>query len=110
MGNPVSSALQLSLQWSGITTCNINLDNMKAFFDGYLEEYDNDFRDYSSVFGLAYIWIEWLEYNIKRAISDNINEDECELAVTEAKLTVERIRYIYSMEQTIKHSLDSWFK
>lgn len=53
-GNPISHTLQLALQWSGITTCNINIEKMLAFFDGYLAAYDNCFRTYSDVFGLAY--------------------------------------------------------
>ena len=36
-GNPISHVLQLSLQWSGTTICDINLDYIQAFFDGYLE-------------------------------------------------------------------------
>ncbi|MBD5527752.1 MAG: hypothetical protein HDR02_04985 [Lachnospiraceae bacterium] len=39
---------------------------MVAFFNGYLEAYDNCFRAYSGVFGLAYTWVEWLDYNIQR--------------------------------------------
>ncbi len=44
-GNPVSSAIQLSLQWSGITLCNYDSEKQKAFFEGYFEAYDNGFRD-----------------------------------------------------------------
>ena len=58
-GNPISHALQLALQWSGITTCNMDIEKMVAFFDGYLEAYDNCFRAYSGVFGVAYTWVEW---------------------------------------------------
>ena len=32
-GNPVSHALQLSLQWAGITTCSLEPEKMEAFFD-----------------------------------------------------------------------------
>lgn len=40
-GNPVSHAMQLALQWSGIVTCGMDIDKMIAFFDGYLGVYDN---------------------------------------------------------------------
>ena len=36
-GNPVSSAIQLSLQWSGITLCNFDAEKQKAFFEGYFQ-------------------------------------------------------------------------
>ena len=49
-GNPISHTLQLALQWSGIVTCDIKVEKIVAFFDGYLEAYDNCFRAYSDVF------------------------------------------------------------
>ena len=105
-GNPVSSALQLSLQWSGITTCTLDPEKVEAFFEGYLEAYDNGFRDYGSVLGLAYTWIEWLEYNITRALGKCQDESEREMGVMEVRNTVSRIRYIRETEDLIRQQLD----
>ena len=105
-GNPVSSALQLSLQWSGITTCTLDPEKVEAFFEGYLEAYDNGFRDYGSVLGLAYTWIEWLEYNITRALGRCQDESEREMGITEVRNTVNRIRYIREREDRIRQQLD----
>lgn len=104
-GNPVSSALQLSLQWSGITTCSLDPDLLRAFFDGYLEAYDNGFRDYGSVLGLAYTWIEWLEYNITRALGRCQDEKERETGIKEVYSTMDRLEYIRQQEDTIRQSL-----
>ena len=109
-GSPVSGALQLSLQWSGAAVCDLDLAGLKAFFDGYLEAYDNGFRDYSSVFGLAYTWVEWLEYNARRANGQCADEAERAIGKSEAMLTVERIRYLSQMEDTIRRHFDLWFK
>lgn len=109
-GNPVSSAIQLSLQWSGITTCDLDLTKTKAFFDGYRKAYDNGFRDYASVFGLTYTWIEWLEYNIRRALGDSIDKAEQEMGIQQVEETVARIRYIRGKEEEIKQSLNDWFR
>lgn len=46
----------------------MDVDKMIAFFDGYLEAYDNCFRGNSDIIGVAYTWVEWLEYNIKRVL------------------------------------------
>lgn len=105
-GNPVSHALQLALQWSGVVTCNIDAEKMVAFFDGYLEAYDNCFRAYSEVFGVAYTWIEWLEYNIQRALGTCVDEAEKKLGLSEVRNTIERIKYIHDMENKIKDTLD----
>jgi len=104
-GNPVSSAIQLSLQWAGITLCDFDFEKQKTFFQGYFQAYDNGFRDYKSVFGLTYTWIEWLEYNIKRALGNCQDEAEQQLGLTEVKNTINRIKYIYQMEDKIKANL-----
>ena len=104
-GNPVSSAIQLSLQWAGITLCNYDAEKQKAFFQGYLAAYDNGFRDYKSVFGLTYTWIEWLEYNIQRALGASQDKAEQEMGVSEVKNTINRIKYIHQMEDKIKSNL-----
>ena len=104
-GNPVSSAIQLSLQWAGITLCDFDFEKQKTFFQGYFQVYDNGFRDYKSVFGLTYTWIEWLEYNIIRALGDCQDKAEQQLGLTEVKNTINRIKYIRQMEDKIKANL-----
>ncbi len=106
-GNPISHALQLALQWSGITTCNMDVEKMVAFFNGYLEAYDNCFRAYSGVFGLAYTWVEWLEYNMQRALGACTDEAERQMGISEVRNTIERIKYIQTIEKEIKDALDS---
>lgn len=108
-GNPISHALQLALQWSGTVTCNIDLALVKAFFEGYLQAYDNGFRQYDEVFGLAYSWIEWLEYNMNRVLDSHMNETERNMGLSEFNNTLKRIRYIYDREEEIKTSLRQLF-
>lgn len=107
-GNPISHVLQLALQWSGIVTCDIDIEKMIAFFDGYMEAYDNCFRAYSDVFGLAYTWVEWLEYNIQRALGACMDEEEKMMGISEVRNTINRIKYIHNMENSIKDALDSY--
>ncbi|MBO4629909.1 MAG: aminoglycoside phosphotransferase family protein [Treponema sp.] len=104
-GNPVSSAIQLSLQWAGITLCDFDAEKQKSFFQGYLAACDNGFRDYKSVFGLTYTWIEWLEYNIQRSLGASQDKTEQEMGFSEVKNTINRIKYIRKMEEKIKSNL-----
>ena len=104
-GNPVSSALQLSLQWAGVMICDLDFEKLEAFFNGYLEAYDNGFRAYDKVFGLAYTWIEWLDYNVQRALNQNLDEAERELGRSEVRHTLARIRYLHDMEDQILQHL-----
>lgn len=104
-GNPVSHVLQLALQWSGITIRKLDIAHVKSFFDGYFAAYDNGFRKYDEVFGLAYTWLEWLEYNISRALGRCADEDEQRMGIEEVRKTIERIGYIALMEKEIKELL-----
>ena len=106
-GNTISHVLQLSLQWSGITTCDLEVGKIAAFFRGYMKAYDNGFRAYSDVFGLAYTWVEWLEYNIQRALGGCADEQERRMGISEVKNTIDRIQYIRSMEEEIKEVFDN---
>ena len=108
-GNPVSSVLQLSLQWAGITICDLDLSKMKAFYEGYTEAYDNGFKEYDKVFGLAYTWIEWLKYNIIRALDENADKTERETGLSQVEQTIARIRYINDMEDRIIINLKELF-
>ena len=104
-GNPASDALQLALQWSGITTCNLKLNLLKSFFAGYHKAYDNGFHDYTKIFGLAYTWIEWLEYNIQRALGTCTDEAERQMGVEQVVQTINRIKYLREMEDDIKNEM-----
>ena len=104
-GNPASHVLQLALQWSGITTCNLKLNLLKTFFAGYHKAYDNGFHDYQKIFGLAYTWIEWLEYNIQRALGACTDEAERQMGVEQVVQTINRIKYLREKEDDIKKEL-----
>ncbi|MCM1188246.1 MAG: GNAT family N-acetyltransferase [bacterium] len=106
-GNPVSCAVQLALQWAGIVTCELDADKLTAFFNGYLKAYDNCFRGYSDVTGVAYTWLEWLEYNIQRALGGCTDEAERNLGISEVRNTLDRIGYIHRMEPEIKEALNT---
>ncbi len=106
-GNPISHVLQLALQWSGIITYNMDVEKMVAFFNGYWNAYDNGFRAYSDVFGLAYTWVDWLEYNIRRALGACVDEEERMMGISEVRNTIGRINYIRSMEEKIKGVFDN---
>ena len=104
-GNPASHVLQLALQWSGITTCNLKLNLVRSFFEGYHQAYDNGFHDYQKILGLAYTWIEWLEYNIQRALGACVDEAERQMGVEQVVQTINRIKYLREKEDLIKKEL-----
>ena len=100
--NPIESCLSLALQWSGTVNEKFNKENLVAFFKGYLSAYDNGFRSYDELFGIAYTWLEWLEYNFKRAQGlEGTTEEEIQLGRTEVISTIARIKYLRSIEKEV---------
>ena len=100
--NPVESSLNLSLQWSGTINEKFNRENLSAFYRGYLSSYDNGFRSYDELFGIAYTWVEWLEYNLKRALGmEGSADEEIQPGQTETINTIKRIEYLHSIEKDI---------
>ena len=100
--NPIASCLDLSLQWAGTVNQRYSSENLASFFNGYLSEYDNGFRSYDKLYGIAYTWVEWLEYNMKRALGlEGTTEQDIKLGETETINTIGRIKYLYSLETDI---------
>ncbi len=110
-GNPVCTCLDLSLQWAGTVNGKYKRENLKAFFDGYLKEYDNGFRSYAEIYGIAYTWVEWLEYNIRRALGmEGSGDEDVRLVEEEVKNTIERIRYLNSIEEDVYNRMIGYFQ
>lgn len=106
-GNPMSHAMILALQWAGTVTEAVDIDKLVAFFDGYLKAYDNGFRGYHNLVGVAYNWVDWLEYNIRRALGNCVDESEQELGVSEVRNTIRRIEYLREVEVQIREVLQT---
>lgn len=105
-GNPISGCLDLSLQWAGTVNGKYNEENLRAFYEGYLKSYDNGFRSYDELFGIAYTWVEWLEYNIRRSLGMEGSDDEAiALGTDEVKNTINRIRYLDEIEKGVRRVL-----
>lgn len=101
-GNPIASCLNLSLQWAGTVNGKYSKENLAVFFEGYLSAYDNGFRSYDELFGISYTWLEWLEYNIRRALGmEGSNEEDIRLGEEEVKNTIDRIKYLRDIEEDV---------
>ena len=104
-GNPVASVLNLAMQWAGTVNEKYSSSNLEAFFRGYLSEYDNGFRAYGELYGIVYSWVEWLEYNIRRALGLEGSDDTI-IGESEVRNTIARIAYLASLETEICSVLD----
>ena len=101
-GNPVGAFVDLALQWAGMVNGAYRRENLEAFYEGYRSAYDNGFLAYDALYGIAYTWVEWLAYNIRRALGlEGSGEDERQLGEWEVRNTVARIKALGEAEEEI---------
>lgn len=93
--NPYLELFTLALCWSGYETCNINFDLFNTFINSYFKhsKLSRDI-DWKVLYYANNGRLEWLEYNIKRALMlETDSEEEQELGINEVKETIEHIVY-----------------
>ena len=93
--NPYLELFELALCWSGYESCNINFDLFNVFFKAYFNntKLDTDI-DREAMYYSNFGRLEWLEYNIKRALMIECdNAEEQQLGISEVRETVNHIIY-----------------
>ena len=101
--NPYLELFTLALCWSGYESCNINFELLKSFVDSYFE---NSKLSRSINWEVLYYAnngrLEWLEYNIKRALMlETDSEEEQQLGINEVKETLEHVVYYDTIKDKI---------
>ncbi len=101
--NPYLELFELALCWSGYETCNIDFSLFNAFFKAYFENTNLDTDiDWEVIYYSNYGRLEWLEYNIKRALMLECDTaEEQQLGISEVKETIEHIIYYDKMKNDI---------
>ena len=101
--NPYLELFELALCWSGYENCSIDFALFNAFFKAYFENTNLDTNiDWEVMYYSNFGRLEWLEYNIKRALMIECDtEDEQQLGISEVKETVEHIIYYDKVKDEI---------
>lgn len=101
--NPYLELFTLALCWSGYESCNINFDLFKTFMDTYFK-YSKLSRDinWEVLYYANNGRLEWLEYNIKRALMlETDSEEEQQLGINEVRETIEHVVYYDLIKEKI---------
>ena len=64
--DPYADAFGLALQWSGTVTCDLSGVKLTAFLRAYQTQRQIRF-DWAGLYGLGFNWLDWLEFNARRA-------------------------------------------
>ncbi len=101
-GNPFLEMFQLALSWAGDAVCDIHFGRMDSFLRAYQSEYGKIDVDWEALSGVGFSWLDWLEYNTKRALLIECgDEEEQKLGICEAKETIRRIVYYHSVRESM---------
>lgn len=93
-GNPYMEMFQLALCWSGYEHCDINYDLLTAFINSYRNSYGYFEVDWNVLYSTNFGRLEWLEYNVKRALMlECENEEERLLGIEQVKETIGHVFY-----------------
>ncbi len=101
--NPYLELFSLALCWSGYESCNIDFKLFKTFMDSYFK-YSKLSRDinWEVLYYANNGRLEWLEYNIKRALMlETDSEEEQQLGIKEVKETIDHVVYYDSVKNEI---------
>lgn len=109
-GNPFLEMFQLALSWSGNVLCDIDYERLKSFILSYQQEYGDINFDWNVLYGIGFGWLEWLEYNMKRALMlECDNEEERTLGIEQVHEIIKRIIYYHSIKDEMLRDLLTMF-
>ncbi|MDE5996020.1 MAG: phosphotransferase, partial [Eubacterium sp.] len=107
-GNPFTELFQLSLCWCGYEHCKINYDLLGAFVQSYIAEYGGFNADWEDLYYSNIGRLEWLEYNVKRALLIECNDKaEQKLGIDQVKETMKHIVYYENEKDNLLSYLKS---
>lgn len=108
--NPYLELFELALCWSGYEECNINYDLFNSFFDSYLKNTTLDVNiDWETIYYCNFGRLEWLEFNIKRALMIDCNtEEEQKLGINQVRETIEHVVYYDKVKNEILNNINQY--
>lgn len=99
--SPFIELYELALCWSGYERCNIDYHLFRCLLCSYAEAGGELPTDWETIYWSNYSRLEWLEYNLKRALGIECSEDEIAIGISEAKNTIRLTAYYHAEHQNI---------
>lgn len=104
--NPYLELYDLALCWSGYDKCKINFELFGGFIDAYFENMPMSIIDWESIYYSNYRRLNWLEYNIRRALLIECSTTaEQNLGIMQVQETINQMIYYNMVKGEIKNCL-----
>lgn len=99
--NPVLELYEMALCWAGYESGTINYDLFGMLIQSYLEAGGDAPEDWEVLYDSNIGRLEWLEYNIKRALGIECADEEIPLGVSEVRNTIAHIVLYHEAKESI---------
>ena len=86
---------------------NAQSKDFKALIKSYADNGGELPDDWETIYYSSYGRLEWLEYNVKRALGIDCGEDEIEMGISEVRETMEHIVYYHGVRDEILECLNN---
>lgn len=93
LSDPCLECLELSLSWSGLNECRLDHKRFDAFWHAYLCAGGFDPEDWEAVYDVNTGRLDWLRYNLERAMGVGCSGQEIPIGLEEADRTLSQILY-----------------
>ncbi len=93
--SPYIELYETALCWCGYEECRIDYGRMRSFLHSYAEAGGQLPTDWETVYWSNYGRLEWLEYNVKRALGIECPAEEIAVGNSEARNTIAHVVYYY---------------
>lgn len=101
--NPFLELYEMALCWSGYETCNMNIDLFGKLIQSYVQAGGELPEDWEVLYDSNYGRLEWLEYNIKRALGIECSAEEIETGISQVRDTIAHVVYYHEIREDILH-------
>lgn len=105
-GSPYTELFELALCWSGYEHCSLDYGLLRTFFGAYIKKAGSIPVSPETLFYSSTGRLEWLEYNLKRAVtSDNADCEEKSAGIQQVKETLDHTAYYHSIRDPLLSAL-----
>ncbi len=108
MTNPAMELFDMALNWSGMAKTDEGLDAFASFIRGYKSVRKAPETDAKAAFlGIIGNWLEWIEYNMRRSVGDQFDDEDKSLGAKEVSSTLKTVMSLHSRSEQLVNLYES---
>lgn len=106
--SPFIELYEVALRWSGYDICRIDYPLFRAVIQSYHEAGGQLPSDWRIIYDSNYGRLEWLEFNINRALGINCSLEEQTIGLSQVRETIKQIVYYDEIRESLLNCLEEF--